>query len=121
MRLNIPTAVALVLSLVAGVLAVLNVTTFQFTQPWHNDITVALVFLAAIGISPLVGPYFRNALHLTAAASVVITAVLMAASAAITTLNLSTDAKGIIVGILTFLAGIGFGPATGPVPAPPVA
>src|ERR1035437_1901834 len=36
-------------------------------------------------------------------------------SAPISTLNLSSDAKGIIVGILTFLAGIGFGPATGPV------
>ncbi len=118
MRLNIPTAIALALSLVAGVLAVLNVTTLQFSQPWHQDITVALVFLAAIGISPLIGPAFRNALHLTPSASVMITAVLMAASAAITTLNLSTDVKGAIVGVLTFLAGVGFGPTAVPVPAP---
>jgi len=55
------------LSLVAGVLAVLNQTSFDLVQPWKTALTVALVFLTGLGISPLTGPAFRNAFEVSCA------------------------------------------------------
>lgn len=115
MKLNIPTGLAVVLSLIAGVLTLLNQISFGLAVPWHQLVTFGLVFLVSIGISPLTHGAFRNALHLSGAASTVITTVVMALTAAVTTLSLTSDVKGIIVGVLTFLAGIGFGPIGGPV------
>jgi hypothetical protein len=113
MKLNIPTAVAVVLALVGGVLQVLNQTSFHFAASWHELIVFGLLVITGIGISPLVGPSFRNALHLTLAATTTITVIVMVLAAAVQTLSLDASLKGIINGILTVLAGLGFGAATG--------
>ena len=125
--LTIPSWASTVLSLIAGALAVLNQVTFGFGSPWQPYVTVALVFLAGLGISPLVGAQFRAALHLSHAASLVIAAVLAAVTLALTTLHVSAGLQGILGGVLTFLVGIGFAPGAvvaptpgpAPQPAPP--
>lgn len=114
MRLNVPTAVAVVLALVGGVLQVLNQVIHGISNPWHELFTFGLLVITGIGISPLVGVGFRNALHLTLAATTTITILVMTLTAAVQTLSLDSTVKGIILGILTVAAGLGFGAATGP-------
>jgi hypothetical protein len=117
MKLKLPSWASTIGGLVTGILAVLNQTTFSFASPWQVYITIALFFLSGIGFSPLVGPAFRAALHLSAKASLIISSGLGAAALAATTLTISSGAKGVILGALTFLAAIGFAP-TVPVPVP---
>ena len=61
-KLTKPSIAALIASLVAGVLVVLNSTTFSIAPPWHSYLTFGLTALTGLGISPLVGPAFRTAL-----------------------------------------------------------
>jgi hypothetical protein len=110
MKLQLPSWATTVGGLFTGVLAVLNQTTFSFSAPWQVYITIALFFLSGIGISPLVGPAFRAALHITTKVSLVISSALGAAALAATTLSISSGAKGVILGVLTFLAALGFAP-----------
>ena len=110
MKLQLPSWATTVGGLVAGVLAVLNQAAFSFAAPWQTYITIALFFLSGIGISPLVGPAFRAALHLSTKASLVISSALGAAGVAATTLDVSPGVKGAILGALTFLAALGFAP-----------
>jgi hypothetical protein len=107
--LNLPTWFTTGLSLLAGALSVLNQTTFGFPAPWGTSLTIALLFLSGLGISPLVGARFQNALHLSPRLSLAISTALAAAGAAALTIDDKT-ARAIVVGILTFLAGLGFGP-----------
>jgi hypothetical protein len=118
MKLNIPSWATTILSLIAGGLAILNQVSFGFGSPWGVYVTLALVALAGLGISPLVGAQFRSALHLSHSASLVITSIVTTAGVAVTTLSISPTAKGIVVGILAFLAGVGFAPGPQPAPAP---
>jgi hypothetical protein len=106
---NLPTAVTTVLSLVAGALAVLNQTTFGFPPPWGTSLTVVLMFLSGLGISPLVGPGFKNALHLSPQVSLAIATALGAAGTAALTIS-DEPIRALVVGVLTFLSGLGFGP-----------
>lgn len=110
MKLQLPSWATTVGGLVTGILAVLNQTTFSFAAPWQVYITIALFFLSGIGISPLVGPAFRAALHITTKVSLVISSALGALALAATTLSISSGAKGAILGVLTFLAALGFAP-----------
>ena len=113
MKLNVPTAVATVLAAVGGILNWLNTATFGLPPAWHQVVTYGLLFLASIGVTPLVGAalgtVIRNILHLTAAALTVITVAEFALVAAVTTFGLSQDVKGVVIGVVTFLAGIGLG------------
>lgn len=111
MKLNLPSGLTTVLGLVAGVLAVLTQTTFGFPAKWASFVTVALVFLAGLGISPLVGSSFRSVLHLSQAASLVISSGLSALAVAVTTFSLSTGLKGILEGVLAFASALGFAPS----------
>lgn len=110
MKFNLPSRWTLVFSLGAGVLALLNQTTFGLPVVWHSALNVALVFFGAIGISPLVGAKFRAALHLNPAESLVVTAALSALSVASTQFAIGGTAKAIVTGVLAFLAGLGFAP-----------
>ncbi len=114
MSLKLPTWATTALSLVAGALTVLNQTTFDLGSPWKVGLSVALVYLTGLGISPLVGNAFRNALGLSHGASVAISAVLSAAVLIITSVHMSTGLHAALVGIITVLAGVGFGPALAP-------
>ena len=111
MKLNLPSQVTVALGLAAGVLAILTQTTFGFAAAWTSYITVALVFLAGLGISPLVGPAFRSALHLSQSMSLIISSALSALAIAVTTFNVSTGVKGILEGVLAFASALGFAPS----------
>lgn len=118
-RLRIPSGAAIALSVIAGVLSLLNVTTFGFAAPWQNLVTIGLTALAGIGIAPLTGAKLLNALHVSHALALSLASIFATASVAVTTLSIDQTAKGIIIGVLTLLAGVLFGPSDGPAPAAP--
>ena len=112
LKVHTPSAWTTLGGLVAGVLSVLNQEFVRSSSAWHSAITVALVFLSGIGISPLVGAKFRAALHLTTRVSVVIASGLAAATVAVTTIRMDGTVKTIIAGVLVFAAALGFAPAS---------
>lgn len=112
--LNLPSGVVVAIGCVLGALAG-AVHTFGFTAPWEKYVAVIIVFTGALGISPLVGSAFRNAIHLGATASLVITAGLTALVFAIPTFGVDATTQGILQGIVVFAATLGFGP----LPIPP--
>jgi hypothetical protein len=109
--LQIPTWATALASATATVLTVLNQTTFGFDAPWRSALTVALAFIAGLGISPLTKKAFQNLIHLPHGVSVAISSGMAAAALGLTQIDASQGVKGLIVGVLTFLAGLGFGPA----------
>jgi hypothetical protein len=113
--LNLPSGVVVAIGCALGVLAGF-VHTFGFAAPWEKYVAVIIVFTGALGISPLVGSAFRNAIHLGATASIIITAGLTALVFAIPTFGLDPTWSGILQGIVVFAATLGFGP----LPVPPV-
>lgn len=108
--LQLPSIAVVVLGLVAGVLTLLVHNTFGITPPWTNYAAITLVFLSAIGVSPLVGSAFKNALHLSLAVSTIITALLTAAAVGATQLGWPPDTVGVVQGVIAFAAALGFGP-----------
>lgn len=115
MNLKLPTWATTILACLAGLLSVLNQTTFDFVAPWRSVFAVALVFIAGLGIGPLTGSAFRTALHIPQNVNVLISAAIAAASIAVTTISMGTAAHAILLAALTILAGLGFG--TLPTPA----
>ena len=113
-RKQAPSVETVVLSCVAGILVVLNVTTFGFGQPWLVGTTIALTFLAGLGISPLTGVSFKAALHLPNGVSNVIAAALGALQLGLFTVPMSTGVHAVLAGVITLLAGLGFAPAVVP-------
>lgn len=113
--LGIPTVAAVVLSLVAGAAQVVNEVVLKASPQWHSYIAIMLVFLAGIGISPLVGTAFRSALHLPPWAAYVISAALAAAILALSTTQMSGGAHAAIAAVVTIFAALGFAPSTIPV------
>lgn len=112
--LNLPSGVVVVIGAVLGALAGF-VHTFAFAAPWAHYLAVIIVFAGALGVSPLVGNAFRNAIHLGATASLLITAGLTALVFGIPTFGLDATWTGVLQGIVVFAATLGFGP----LPAPP--
>jgi hypothetical protein len=112
MKLKLPSWASVTLGIGAGVLAVLNETTFGFATDWRGYISVVLIFLAGIGISPIVGAAFRAALHLSTTVSLLISSGLAALALAVHTFNLSEGLRGVLQGVLAFAAAIGFAPTT---------
>ena len=108
LKVSVPTAASVVAALVAGVLAVLNQTVFNFGSEWYNYINIALVFLAGLGITPLTGKAFRAALHLPPWVLTVITAALAALQVALTSVGMPNSWHAVIVAAITVLAGLGF-------------
>lgn len=116
-KFRIPSSIATIVALAAGVIAVLNQTTFGFVQPWKTGLTVALALVAGLGISPDKGTAFRNALHLGPKVLIFITTGMTALTLAVSTLSMDGTTKGLIMGILTMLTGLGFGQATAAAPS----
>lgn len=112
MKLNLPSAATVFLSLAAGLLVVLSTANvFGFSTPVKEGVSIVLVFLSAEGISPLTGVSFRSALHLSPVVSNLIGGVLAAATVAQTQLTgISTGAHAIIQLVLVVTAGLGFAP-----------
>lgn len=119
--IGIPTIAALILGLLAGVAQVINEAVLEASSQWHAYITVILVFAAGIGISPLVGPAFRAALHLPAWAGYLISAAMAAAVLALSTVSMATLPHAIVAAVLTVLAALGFAPSSIAVVPPPPA
>lgn len=119
--IGIPTVAAVVLSLVAGGLQVINEVVLEASPQWHSYIAIILVFLAGIGISPLVGSAFRAALHLPPWAGYLISAALAAAVLALSTVGMSNAAHAVIAAVVTIFAALGFAPSSLPVAAPEAA
>lgn len=118
MKLNLPSAATLVLSLVAGVLVVLSSTSFGFSAPVKEGVLLALIFLSAEGISPLTGASFKSALHLPVAVSLTIGALLAVAAVGLTQITgLSDAAHAIIEAVLVVAAGLGFAPTITDLPS----
>ena len=110
--LQIPSKWSLIGGLVMGVLIVLNQAVFSFIEPWHSYITVVLVFLGSFGVSPLVGPAFRAAIHLSTAWALAISSALGAVAVAVTTLDWSQGVKSIVLCVIAVATGLGFAPTT---------
>ena len=117
MKFNLPSILTTAASLVAGVLATLNQLVFHVGSNWYSAITVALVFISALGISPLFGGAwankFESVLHLPKQFSLAVSAALAAATVAVTTFHFDGTVKSAIVVTLTIFAGLGFAPETG--------
>jgi hypothetical protein len=111
MKLKLPSWATISLGVLAGILAVLNQTTFDIASPWKSYVTIALVFLSALGISPLVGEKFQSAVHLAPSVGIVISAALAALAVGLSTLSVSEGVKGLIQGIIVFFGAFGFAPA----------
>ncbi len=111
MQLRLPSWATTLLGLVAGVLAILNEVTFGLSTEWRGYVSMALIFLAGLGISPLVGPAFRSALHVSNQASIAVSSVLAGLALVVHGVDLSTGLRGVLQGILTFAAAVGFAPA----------
>lgn len=109
--LKLPTWATTIVGLAAGVLAVLNEVAFGLDPTWRGYLSVTLIFLAGLGISPLVGSAFRAALHLSPGVSLVISSALAALALAVHMFNLSSGLRGVLQGVLAFAAAIGFAPA----------
>ena len=116
---GLPTAAAVVLGLFAGVCQVLNEAVLELPAAWHSYLSILLVFAAGAGISPLVGPAFRAALHLPVWAGYIVSAAMAAAVLALGLLPTGVVAHAIIGGVLVVLSALGFAPANIQV-APPV-
>jgi hypothetical protein len=117
-KLNLPSWATVTLGAIAGILAVLNETVFSAGATWGAYITIALIFLAGLGISPLVGPAFRSALHLSAAVSILISSGLAALALALTTIHMSSALHAILGAALAFASALGFAPAVTPAVLP---
>jgi hypothetical protein len=128
-RFKVPTWFSIALSVLAGVLQLLNLTTFGFAPTWQELVTVGVSALAAVGIAPLTGPALQTVLHISHAASLSLASLFATASVAVTTVSgLDQTAKGLIVGVLALIGGVLFGGAgpsvpvvPPPAPVPPVA
>lgn len=118
--IGLPNAIAVALALAAGVLQVLNRTVIHLghgsaSAQWHAWIAIVLVLFASQGIDPLVGPAFKVALHLPPWAARLTTGALTAIAMAITSIPMSAAVSGVLLGVLTVAAGLGFGTSV-PVP-----
>lgn len=109
LAVRFPTAETLIASLAAGVLTVLIHTTFGIPAPWLNYCSVALVALATLGINPVVGSAFTNAIHASPALVATISSILGAAAILVTQVGLSSMLVGIVQGLVAVAGGLGFG------------
>ena len=121
-NIGMPTVVAVVLGLLAGVASVINEVVLQASTQWHAYIAILLVFASGVGISPLVGPAFRAALHLPVWAGYLVSAGMAAAVLGLSSVQMGSLPHAIIAAVLTVLSALGFAPSTVTVaPVPPVA
>jgi hypothetical protein len=108
--LGLPSLATVILGLIAGALTVLVKGAFGLPSTWQYVLAAVLVFLGGAGVTPLLGPAFRSALHLPIAVTTLISAAMSAASYALAApLSINHTASIWISGALAFLAAVGFG------------
>jgi hypothetical protein len=112
-KFNLPTAVTVILGILAGILEYLNTVTFNFPVSWHQAIKYGILLVGLVGVTPLVGANIgaaiRNVLHMTPATFTAVSAGVYALAAAVSTFSITGETKGIILGVVAFLSTIGFG------------
>lgn len=108
--LGLPSIATVILGLIAGALTVLVKGAFGLPSTWQYVIAAVLIFLGGVGVTPLLGPAFRSALHLPLAVTTLISAGMSAASYALAApIGISHTWSIWISGALAFLAAVGFG------------
>lgn len=109
--LPLPGIAATILACAAGAAQVLNLTLINVPASWHAYIAVGAAVLAYVCAKPLVGSQFRDALHLPAWVSQLITALVGAGAIVTGILPGNSLATQILTAAVTVLVGLGFGPA----------
>lgn len=119
-KLKLPTWLTVGLSVVAGVLSVLNLTVFGFDPVYQELVTVGLAALAVLGISPLTGDALQNVLHISHAAALAAAGAFATATVAVSTSGIDPTVKNVVAAVLTLLGGVLVGPGVvqQPVPVP---
>lgn len=123
--LNLPTPVRYVLTIVATILAVINQATLALGPSLSTYITVGLLFLASVGIPPVLGPAFQSFLaKILPVAWLQTVHTLVALAIAGATLGVTNNVgspgvRALVAGVATMLVGLGFGPDGVKVPAIP--
>lgn len=115
-NVGLPHIALVVFGLLGGALQVVNFTVIPASARLHEYIAIALFFLIAAGITPVVGSDFKAALHVPAWLDKIITALLGAALLATTTLAIPQTTIEIISAAVTVLAGLGWSAAVQPIP-----
>jgi hypothetical protein len=109
--LGLPSIATVVLGLVDGGLTILIHLNFGLTATTAAALSTILVFLGGAGVQPLLGKAFETALHLPIQATVLIAALMSAASYFVGTsgIGLSHTTAAWITGAIAFLTAAGFG------------
>lgn len=112
--LPIPHIVAVILSCAAGAAQVINQTLLTVPAAWHAYIGLGLAVAAYLGIKPLVGDQFRQALPVPAWVSQAITALVGVATIVAGQVAVPAPIGTALAAAVTVLLGLGFaGPAGG--------
>jgi hypothetical protein len=124
---KLPPQVRIILVLAASVLMVANQLWFSAGSRWGGYITVALTFLAGIGVHALKQDQFQELLKKLIPAAwltsvhTTIAAAVAAGTLALTSNHWSKGVHALLAGVVALLVGLGFGPGIGleSVPAEP--
>jgi hypothetical protein len=108
MTLAIPHIAAVVLACIAGAAQLLNQTTFALPSRWHAYIGLGLAVAAYLGIKPLVGDQFRQALPVPSWVSQAITTLLGVAAIVLGQLPADSPIQPELAAVVTMLLGLGF-------------
>lgn len=112
----LPHILAVVLSLAAGAAQVVNQVFVNVSGSWHAYIGAGLAAVAYLGVKPLVGDQFREALPIPAKVSQAITGLVGAATVVAGQLDAAPAwVQPALAAAVTVLIGLGFGPAASPV------
>lgn len=123
--ITLPNIVRVILGIIVSVAAVLNVTTFHWAGNAAAYVSAGLAFAAYVGVPPVTGNAFQDLLLQILPASTVQTAhvIIGAGIGAVTVVvahaNWSTAVTAIVLGVVSALGALGFGPVgTDPVTPP---
>jgi hypothetical protein len=110
--MKLPSIATTILSAALTAVAVLNVTTFHFGEPWLAGLAVMLPALAAFGIAPITGAAFQAIIDLTPAETTLAASILSVGEIVVLKVNLETGWKAALTGVVAVAAALGFGPNT---------
>lgn len=117
-ELQLPSYVAITLSLVLGIIAYLNQQTFGFAEPWNTLVTAGIAAIAALGIAPAAHGALATVLKLPYNVAITFASIVSAAAVGLATVSMDAVVRAILVGALTALAGL-LGGTAFPTPVTP--
>ena len=108
---RLPSWLTVSISALAGIVATVNVTSHPFSPRWSTAVTLGLTALATVGLGPLVHGRLAVVLHLPYRAALALGSGLGMATVGISTAAIDPALRGVLIGVLTALAGMLVGPA----------